>query len=77
MSITEFSKRVGVSVPTLRRWEKQKKFKCIKLPSGQRRYTQEMVDEILKLDKDEEEMLSKFFEDTVDLVENKDDDSNL
>ena len=40
-SIGEFSKKLGVSIQTLRNWDKEGKLCPIKLSSGHRRYTDE------------------------------------
>lgn len=38
-TISEFAKKIGVNVKTLRNWDKSGKLKPIILPSGHRRYT--------------------------------------
>jgi excisionase family DNA binding protein len=48
LSISEFAQRVGVSANTVRNWGKRGLISPIRLPSGQRRFTEEMVKEILE-----------------------------
>ena len=47
-TIKEFAQKLNVHQQTLRRWDKLGKLKPIKLPSGHRRYTQEMFDDLFK-----------------------------
>ncbi|MBE3564009.1 MAG: IS607 family transposase [Hydrogenibacillus schlegelii] len=42
-SIGEFARLLGVSVSTLRNWDKQGKLKPLRTPTGKRRYTEEML----------------------------------
>lgn len=46
----EFAKLINVTVQTLRNWEKTKKLVPIKLPSGQKRYTDNHLKQILEND---------------------------
>ncbi|ADG05052.1 IS607 family transposase [Kyrpidia tusciae] len=46
-SIGQVAKLLGVSVDRVRAWEKQGKIRCIRLPSGHRRYPEEEVRRIL------------------------------
>ncbi|ATY86089.1 excisionase [Kyrpidia spormannii] len=46
-SIGQVAKLLGVSVDRVRVWEKQGKIRCIRLPSGHRRYPEEEVRRIL------------------------------
>lgn len=41
------AKVLGVSHETLRRWAEEKKIRHVKLPSGQLRFRQEDLDEVL------------------------------
>lgn len=47
--IGEAAKYLGVSIWTLRRWDKSGKLKAVVSPGKQRRYKKEDLDEILKL----------------------------
>jgi DNA-binding transcriptional MerR regulator len=55
MTISQFSELVGVSVKTLRNWDKKGYINPIKLPSGQRRYTKEMIHDVISFGKHKEE----------------------
>lgn len=47
-SITEFAKQIGVHPQTVRRWDKTKKLSPqLRTPGGQRKYTQQQVDDYL------------------------------
>lgn len=50
MTIREFAKRTGISVTTLRRWDRKGILKPLKTPTGFRKYTEEMIAAILKQD---------------------------
>lgn len=45
--ISEFASLIGVSISTLRNWDKKGILKPIKLASGHRRYTEEQLNKIL------------------------------
>lgn len=49
MSIGEFSETVGVSIATLRLWDRKKILVPLRTPTGQRRYTDLMIEEVLKV----------------------------
>lgn len=49
MSIGEFSETVGVSIATLRLGDKKGILVALRTPTGQRRYTDLMIEEILKV----------------------------
>lgn len=56
LSITEFSEKIGVSESTVRRWDKTDKLKPHhRTVGGHRVYTQEQVDNYLKVFNKKEE----------------------
>jgi len=46
---SQFAKLINVSVQTLRNWEKQKKLIPITLPSGQKRYTESQLTNLITI----------------------------
>ncbi|MBE3564007.1 MAG: IS607 family transposase [Hydrogenibacillus schlegelii] len=52
-SIGEFARLLGVSISTLRNWDKQGKLKPLRTPTGKRRYTEEMLFQALGMKRTE------------------------
>ncbi len=48
LNITEAAEYLGVSVSTLRRWDKSKKLTARRLPNGHRRYSTDDLLSVLK-----------------------------
>ncbi len=46
MKIGDFSKMSGVSSYTLRRWDNEGIFVALRTPTGERRYTEDMVEKM-------------------------------
>jgi putative resolvase len=46
-NVTEFSKRIGVSVKTLQRWDRQGKLKPIRSPTNRRLYTDDHLAQVI------------------------------
>jgi excisionase family DNA binding protein len=42
-TISEFAEKLGVSVTTLRTWDKEGKLVALRTPTNKRRYTEEML----------------------------------
>ena len=61
LSIGQAAKRLGVSVDTLRRWDKRGKLKAIRSPTDRRYYTPKQIEEALegKFEEQEEEKEEK------------------
>ena len=73
LSIGEVAKMLEVTPETLRNWEKTEKFvPYLRTESGQRRYSQEQVEELLNPKKDLEERVTQL-EKRVKILEEQND----
>ena len=48
--IGDTSRQLGVSIDTLRRWEREGKITSVRTPGGQRRYARSEIDRLLHAD---------------------------